>query len=279
MKRWSNRKIAVVGLFISIGIVLVILGNAFVTIPSFKTALAGVPVKITGFLLGPLAGGVSGVIVDLLSLLYRPSFYFPGYTLDMIMVGVIPGLVFIVQRRFNRKIAKSELKFKRYNKGMLWMLIISILMVIAIATIFISLIPDDFFHVKVTPKDKTTSTSQLITNKWIYLILIDSQALISLIVILCLKFYFKKNKFNDILPIIVFCFFIEYYLIFSTPLWDQFTIGIPYSFGVSFRITFASLKMWFNVAVMYFVWKVINPLIRIDDIEENNVVTGIETEK
>ncbi len=275
MKKWSNRKIAVVGLFIAIGIVLVILGNAFVTIPSFKTALAGAPVKITGFLLGPVAGGVSGIVVDLLSLLYRPTFYFPGYTLDMIMVGVIPGLVFLMQKRWVKQSKKSK-HTKPQDYKILWVLIISIIVVLVTATLFIVFIPKSFF----LHSDSGKSHSKpLITNKWIYLILINAEIIISLIVIFILKFYLSKINFNNLLPIITFCFFIEYYLIFSTPMWDQITLGIPYSVGVTVRITFATIKMWFNVAVMYFIWKVIHPMIKSDEIEESNVVTSDFYEK
>ncbi len=276
MKRWSNRKIAVVGLFIAIGIVLVILGNAFVTIPSFKTALAGAPVKITGFLLGPVAGGASGIVVDLLSLLYRPTFYFPGYTLDMIMVGVIPGFVFLLQKRSLKK-AKAAGRDVASNNSILFLIIFATLFVLLAATIFIVVIPNSFFQPVVTKNGEVTKP--LITNKWIYLILIDTEVAISLIVIFILKFYLRKMNFNNLLPIITFCFFIEYYLIFSTPLWDKITLGIPYSVGVTFRITFATVKMWFNVTVLYFIWKVIHPMIKSDEIEESNVVTSNFYEK
>ncbi len=276
MKKWSNRKIAVVGLFIAIGIVLVILGNAFVTIPSFKTALAGAPVKITGFLLGPVAGGVSGIIVDLLSLLYRPTFYFPGYTLDMIMVGVIPGFVFLLQKRIAKK-AKAQGKKEINNHTILFIIIFSTLFVMIAATIFTILVSNSFFQPYVTKKG--VATKPLITNKWIYLGLINSEIIISIIVIFILKFYLKKSIFYNLLPIITFCFFIEYYLIFLTPLWDDITLGIPYSIGVTIRITFATVKMWFNVAVLYFIWKVIHPMIKSEEIEESNVITSNFYEK
>lgn len=52
------------------------------------------PLYLAGILLGPVGGGLVGVVADLVGVLVNPmGAYFPGYTLSSLLTGLIPGLI------------------------------------------------------------------------------------------------------------------------------------------------------------------------------------------
>jgi ECF transporter S component (folate family) len=57
---------------------------------------------MTGILLGPVAGALTGIASDLLGMLVRAQgAYFPGFTLSYALVGLIPGLMFYKAKKVN----------------------------------------------------------------------------------------------------------------------------------------------------------------------------------
>jgi ECF transporter S component (folate family) len=81
---------------IAVAVVFVLIGSmmfAITAYPSFKISFAGLPVKLAGYILGPLVGAVTGFLTDILSFLFLPTFYHPGYSLTMSISGMIPGIV------------------------------------------------------------------------------------------------------------------------------------------------------------------------------------------
>jgi ECF transporter S component (folate family) len=92
-------------MLIATSVVFIILGTqlfALTAFPSFKVAFGGLPIKITGFVFGPIIGAITGVISDLLSFMFVPFNYFPGYTLIMALSGLIPGIVMLVMVKRKR---------------------------------------------------------------------------------------------------------------------------------------------------------------------------------
>lgn len=72
--------------------------------PTFEISFGSMPIAFAGMLFGPVVGGLVGLIADILQYVVRPSgFFFPGFTLNAILVGVIFGLFFY----------KKELTLKR----------------------------------------------------------------------------------------------------------------------------------------------------------------------
>lgn len=86
-----TKKLAVTGLFIAMNLVL----NQ-VTIPigtTMEIGFAFIPIALIGYLYGPLTAGLSGVVADILGFMLRPAgFFFPGFTLNEFIVGVLCGL-------------------------------------------------------------------------------------------------------------------------------------------------------------------------------------------
>ncbi len=67
---------------------------------SIRIGLGSVPLVLSGLLLGPLAGGLSGLAADLIGVLINPMGTFhPGFTLTSMLTGLLPGLVLLLFRR------------------------------------------------------------------------------------------------------------------------------------------------------------------------------------
>lgn len=83
---------------------LVALAVVFTRVFSFRFAIGGVegiriglgalPIILSGFLFGPLAGGLVGAVADVLGYFINPlGVYMPHFTLTSLLTGLIPALV------------------------------------------------------------------------------------------------------------------------------------------------------------------------------------------
>ncbi|MEG1656590.1 MAG: folate family ECF transporter S component [Christensenellaceae bacterium] len=77
--------------------IAVLLGGffSFYLTEEIKISLAPIPVMFAGSVLGPVFGGITGFITDLLSYLLKPmGAYFPGFSITMALYGILSGLFF-----------------------------------------------------------------------------------------------------------------------------------------------------------------------------------------
>ena len=93
----QTRKLILAGLFVAASIILTrfFAGNITVSgITILRLSFGQVPIFLSGFLLGPLYGSLSGAIAELIGYLINPQGgpYFPGFTLNAAISGIIPGL-------------------------------------------------------------------------------------------------------------------------------------------------------------------------------------------
>jgi len=83
--------------FIAIAVVVGSFLSFYLT-ESIKFNLAPVVIMLTGAVLGPIWGAAAGGITDLLSFLIgtaaKPGPYFPGFTVTMVLYGLVSGLIF-----------------------------------------------------------------------------------------------------------------------------------------------------------------------------------------
>lgn len=64
----------------------------------FRFGFSFIPNQLMSYLFGPVIGGLTEGLADLLKFLLKPQgFYFPGYTLNAILSGIISG-IFLCKR-------------------------------------------------------------------------------------------------------------------------------------------------------------------------------------
>lgn len=115
MRKWNSKRIAFISILIAMSISFVIIGAqafAISSFPSFKLSLVGLPVKIVGFLFGPLIGLLVGITTDILSFVFVPIFYHPLYSLALGITGMLPGFFSLIFR-FVYKQTSDEYKIDR----------------------------------------------------------------------------------------------------------------------------------------------------------------------
>lgn len=60
--------------------------------PYIKVGFSGIPNRVVDFLFGPVVGGIFGGMLDILKFIIKPSgTFFPGFTFDAMLGGVIYG--------------------------------------------------------------------------------------------------------------------------------------------------------------------------------------------
>lgn len=91
------RKVSLAGLFVAISIVLsrffagdMVIGGLSV----LRISFGPVPIYLSGMLLGPLYGSITGALADALGYVVKPlGAYHPGFTFNAILTGLISGLM------------------------------------------------------------------------------------------------------------------------------------------------------------------------------------------
>ena len=238
---WTNKKISYVGILIAASVVFVLVGSmlfAITALPSFKIAFGGVPVKITGFIFGPLVGALTGVIADLLSFVYLPTYYHVGYTLMMGLAGFIPG---IIKMAFHKR---RSVNFHFYS-----------------ALISVIIVGVGFFLAVVFMPESAFSGNRFINGRTIYEILIIVGFVAFTIVTIVIRFKAKEENIRGLFQIIIFTALLEVLNVTIAPIWDVFTLGLTYIFSFTVRILSTPIKLIFNAFVIYLTWKIVNPLI------------------
>ncbi|MBG0730527.1 substrate-specific component FolT of folate ECF transporter [Mycoplasma sp. 'Moose RK'] len=132
MAKLTNMKISFVAIFISIAVIMLIIGvrlAPFAILPNFRLSIIGLPIKITGFIFGPVVGFLTGLLADLLTFLFIPGVYSWYYTIYLSLTGFIPGLFFwffikkgekwfakdALISRLNQKIFNQKVKIYNYT--------------------------------------------------------------------------------------------------------------------------------------------------------------------
>jgi ECF transporter S component (folate family) len=91
-KRFSISNLTLAGLFIAIAVVLK--SYLAINLSFTRISLAWVSIMTIGILLGPVIGGISGAIADIIGFIIFPTGpYFLGFTVAYAFVGIIPGLL------------------------------------------------------------------------------------------------------------------------------------------------------------------------------------------
>ena len=117
MNKWDSKRIAFISILIAMSISFVIIGTRFAALssfPSFKLSLAGLPIKIIGFIFGPVVGFIIGFTTDVISFVFMPSFYFPLYSVALGISGMLPGISAMAFNYFYKFFSKENV-LRRMN--------------------------------------------------------------------------------------------------------------------------------------------------------------------
>lgn len=90
----NTRKLVIASVLCALAIV----SKAYLTIflpPDIKVSATAVPVMLTGIFLGPVFGGLCGIVTDILGTLLSGLSINPGITFSWALFGIIPSLFFI----------------------------------------------------------------------------------------------------------------------------------------------------------------------------------------
>ncbi|HHU78375.1 MAG: folate family ECF transporter S component [Caldicoprobacterales bacterium] len=97
------RRVAFAGMFIALNIVLTRFFSYTVVIGGVQNIRLGfgeIPVILSGIMLGPVYGAITGALADLIGYPFNPMGpYFPGFTLSSALTGLLPGLMSLLFRK------------------------------------------------------------------------------------------------------------------------------------------------------------------------------------
>ncbi|NQZ65779.1 MAG: hypothetical protein HRT99_01005 [Mycoplasmatales bacterium] len=255
-KTWTNKKIAFVSILIATSVAFVLIFTRIAPIaslPSFKLMAGGLPIKLTGYIFGPLIGAVTGAIADVLSFAITPTYIHWWYTLAFAFAGGIPGVVgYLMNRRWKNK-AEIDESFK--NKVDNTNFIITL---IVLATIFIAI-----FTFVVVQGDEVFKNQKLITNKWVFLVISTSGIFSMFIATIAFRFFMKPSTINLILPIITFSALLEAINTPLTAIGDKAVWEIKDGFItiLTGHLLMSPVKIWGNMLIILFAYKIVSPLI------------------
>ena len=97
-QKFTSLTIVRAGLFIAMSLVLKVVFEIYIPlagIPALRINFAGIPLVLSGIVLGPAAGFISGAAADIINFIVKPAGpYFPGFTLVSALSGFIPGMIY-----------------------------------------------------------------------------------------------------------------------------------------------------------------------------------------
>lgn len=122
------QNLAVCGMLLALRILLGYFSNLTLAItPDIKIGLTFLPIAIAGILCGPVASGAIGALGDLICFLLVPmGAYFPGWTVNGLLVGILYGLFLFECKRFIPSLVICEIVsglFVEIALGSLWLYI------------------------------------------------------------------------------------------------------------------------------------------------------------
>ncbi|MGB4438129.1 MAG: folate family ECF transporter S component [Sedimentibacter sp.] len=110
-QKFTSLTIVRAGLFISMSLVLKVMFEIYIPlagIPALRINFASIPLMLSGIVLGPAAGFITGAAADIINFMVKPNGpFFPGFTLVSALSGFIPGIIY--------KYIKKDINFNLLN--------------------------------------------------------------------------------------------------------------------------------------------------------------------
>lgn len=231
----SVKTIVVVSLLVAISLVLSLFSwmVPLFGFPSLKIGISQVPIMLIGFIFGPSWGFIAGLSEDILELLTGTiSFPFFGFTLNKILIGVIPGLAY--------RFVKKSNGFTQQLPNILLSIIAFSALIYVFSTTRISM-PDGDIVVTIPMK---------LVVAVIIVILVG-------LLIFGLKYLTKLNKHTYLLNWMIAVILVEMIVQLTlTPLWLNIMYDIPFVISVSVRLIKAVFMILVNTFIGHSVMRI-----------------------
>lgn len=259
-KTWNNRKIAFVGILVATSVAFVLIFSTIAPIaamPTFKVMIGGLPVKLTGYIFGPIIGMITGIISDLISFVLRPINIHYYYTLAFACDGIIPGIVgYLMNRRWKYpSVAQPPQDKVKYNNLNFFITLMALLITAGIIVLLTLIQPPSVFE----------SGHSLVSNKYVFLGIVLGGSASLFLGLIIFRFIFSPKIFNGLLPLIVFSAFLELALSTLVALGDRATLGSgqdsDFITFVTAHFLLSPIKAWGNLIIIFFAYHVVSPLI------------------
>ena len=244
----TNKKITYVAMLTTASVVIVIIlasTTPLLAFPTARIAFEGVLVKLTGLLFGPIIGMITGAVTEFLVTLLRPSYLHWGYTLAIILYGLLGGIAHYIKQVKLHQVMLSNFLIA----GIIFVAMI-------IGTVLIYSISGN--EIKVI--------GPIYLPKWFAAIMLISASSLSLLFALFIPLYLKARGFNnelvEISPILLLAVLTEYFVAITIiPIADVQTLGLNYIVTLVPRIVIAPFEIIANTFVIYTVYKLLGPII------------------
>jgi ECF transporter S component (folate family) len=93
MKKINNKSLVIMALFAAISIILARFLVVYLS-SSARISFGNIPIILVSLLLGPVAGGLTAAVADILgALLFSPLSWYPPLTIPPVIVGILPAVL------------------------------------------------------------------------------------------------------------------------------------------------------------------------------------------
>ncbi|BAP39621.1 hypothetical protein [Metamycoplasma canadense] len=304
-KKWNPKRIAFVGVLIAISVVFFLISVRILPIsalPTFKFSFIGLPIKITGFIFGPIVGIITGILADFISFALVPTYYNFLYTIAVSIAGFVPGLaayyffninglffsrnyrifkykqiVEFFKIQFSEALAKGNSEDLQYFSEKIAFYEVKIILLETkkkptaminfsfISTIvFLALQVLIIMAIFYKLDNSIFEHNRFIKNKNFYMLLTTSGFMGMIIFVVIYRLFLKKNyqTFIEVMAIITFCAILE--LVNTVLLAWADTATLKTDFWVNFtgQTLTSPIKIFFNLGIILATYKVVSSLVK-----------------
>lgn len=207
--------------------------------PSVRFSVSGVPIFLAGSLFGPVLGATAGFISDIISFMLSGNGgpYHIGFTINSMIVGLIPGLIFMWIR--NKKITYC---FNKLNATLS-------IVALVVATIYINFI--GIHELENIGNIMGIPVNILLTV--LMIIIVVAQIIIMYLV----QKHFGTSKENFSIDKLMFICMVNYMVIqlLLTPIWLNQLYNIPISASVFVRVFKSIVDIPLQSTLIYIVMR------------------------
>ena len=279
--RFSTKNITYIAMLTAASVTITVVISRvvpFTVLPPVRISFEGLMVKIAGFVFGPIVGFASGLITDLICILFIPTYFHIAYLITIVAYGFVCGLA----SDFNKLV--KEKKWIIFLISNILILLFSFLLIYNITTFTGKEIA--IYHKLKVPKKLALG---IISGVCILIFLIQAIAFV-----ICylqkkknknsflLKIYyiyesqkFFPQKFNDNMLAIVFLAIVtELFITALIVPWGDLSlfkvknqpknVASGFMAILMYRCMEAPIKIIFNSALIYSSYMVMKPLIKKD---------------